>query len=460
MKILFIPVLILTSTVAFASGKAPGLTVTVTVAATAEKTAPRLASGLAGFSYEKSKMESTLFRGDDDKLVSLFRLLGPGLLRIGGNSVDKTEWTTEGTKPAKGQITRDEVVRLNDFLVKTGWKVLYGLNFASNTPERLAAEAGFVARTLGDRLYGFEIGNEPDLYYHNGLRCRSYRYADFLKEWQSMASIVRIAAPGVALTGPASASHVADFTVPFGRDERNSIVLLTQHYYRGDGRKPSSTVAMLLQRDPYLLGELSELKSASSGIRDGFRLTEANSFYHGGAPHRSNAYGTALWALDFLMLTSHGGSTGVNFHGGGQGPTYTPIADNGQNPVEARPVFYGMLMAALASPGQFLETSLVPHIGELKVWAVQGPDGSRSVILINDSPSKSFLVKLTPGIQSTFAKELDLRGPGLTNPEGTTLGKSTIGANGSWSPEWLVISSREGSFVLDMPPGSADLIRF
>ena len=40
--------------------------------------------------------------------------------------------------------------------------VIYGLNLWHGTPENAAAEADYVAGTLGSRLICFQIGNEPD----------------------------------------------------------------------------------------------------------------------------------------------------------------------------------------------------------------------------------------------------------------------------------------------------------
>ena len=64
-------------------------------------------------------------------------------------------------------------------------------------------------------------------------------------------------------------------------------------------------------------------------------------YAQGGVTNVSNAHGSALWTLDYMFTCALNGCEGVNFHGGGQGPGYTPIADNGTTVVEARPEFYG-----------------------------------------------------------------------------------------------------------------------
>jgi hypothetical protein len=62
---------------------------TVSVASTQMGAVPGL---FAGLSYEKSKLSQPLFTGSNSDLIGLFNLLGRGVLRIGGNSVDETNW--------------------------------------------------------------------------------------------------------------------------------------------------------------------------------------------------------------------------------------------------------------------------------------------------------------------------------------------------------------------------------
>src|ERR1700733_11011912 len=80
-----------------------------------------------GLSYEKAQLTSGLFAGSDAPLIALFKLLGPGLLRIGGNTVDRTEWYSAPTSdaPAASTITTAEVDALSAFAKGADWKVLY-----------------------------------------------------------------------------------------------------------------------------------------------------------------------------------------------------------------------------------------------------------------------------------------------------------------------------------------------
>ena len=93
------------------------------------------------------------------------RTLGSqGVLRIGGNTSERTVWRTQDTS-APGEnfvITPLAIDRLAGFLRALGWRLIYGLNLATGAPEEAAAEAAYVSREVGPLLLACQIGNEPD----------------------------------------------------------------------------------------------------------------------------------------------------------------------------------------------------------------------------------------------------------------------------------------------------------
>jgi len=128
-----------------------------------------LGSSFAGFSYEKSALSNPLFSAPNTNLIGLFKALGSGILRIGGNSVDRLTWNQAGPGLSSGQVAAADVNRLAGFLSATGWRVIYGINFAGASGSVASAalassEASYVASRIGANLLSFEIGNEPDLY--------------------------------------------------------------------------------------------------------------------------------------------------------------------------------------------------------------------------------------------------------------------------------------------------------
>src|SRR5207237_8295844 len=57
---------------------------------------------------------------------------------------------------------------------------------------------------------------------------------------------------------------------------------------------------------------------AATVAKDGFtfRLSETNSFFHGGAAGASDTFASALWGLDYLHRWAAHGAAGLNFHTG------------------------------------------------------------------------------------------------------------------------------------------------
>ncbi|MGD0837333.1 MAG: heparinase [Polyangia bacterium] len=416
-----------------------------------------------GLSYEKSHLATGLFNGGNANLVGLFGRVGASLLRIGGNSVDHTSWTPGGAGQTSGTVSRPDVDALAAFLRAASWQALYGLNYATSTPAQAADEAAYVATSLGDRLYGFEIGNEPDEYSSNSDEATTFGYADFLTGWESYAAAITTAVPGAVLTGPAAAGNYATWTVPFASAEAARIALLTQHWYRANGEAATSTIDLLLSPIPSLLTEIDALVMATSAakIAGGIRFAETNSFYNGGAPGISDAFGSALWVLDYAFTQAEHGSAGINLHSGGEGTGYTPIADSGSSVVEARPEYYGVAMFALATPGQVVQTQVdLPDqpSSPLRAHAVLADDGTTRIVLIDVDRTLALDVTVELARLATSAQAISLRGPSLDATSGVTLGGTSIAVDGSATPLATSLPVSGSTVVVDLSPASAVLL--
>lgn len=423
--------------------------------------ASRLDSRYAGLSFEKHRLAVPMFTGTNAALIQLFRLLGPAVLRIGANAVDRSSW--QGAVEDLTPILPWHIDALGAFVQATEWQVIYGVNLARNTPADAASEAAYVAARLGPSLLAWEIGNEPDLYRRHDYRPSSWNYDDYLAEWRSFRDAMSAASPGVPFSGPATAFELRRFTLPFAQDEGANLAMLTHHYYRADGDASDSTLALLLQPHPGLVTELSSLvpAAAAAGIPQGVRLAEANSFYNGGVPNVSNAYGTALWVIDFMFSCALAGCAGVNMHGGGSGPGYTPIADHDGAVIEARPEFYGMLMFAQAADGLPLEGTVDADAAiNVSAWGVDRDRSGTNFVLINKDSSRSVSMELEIGAAAPRFDALWLRGDALDASTGQTLGGASIGSDGSWTPqppEPMIASN--GRLTALLPPASAVMLR-
>ena len=363
--------------------------------------------------------------------------------------------------PRPAVITSADVDGLAAFAKAAHWTVIYGVNLKTSSATAAGEEAAYAAAALDTALYGFEIGNEPDLYTAVASSPGAWTYDAFKADWATFAHAIRTAVPNAPLTGPASAGHATTWTVPFASDEAADIDLLTQHYYVANGQAATSTIDLLLQPNPALVTELGEVSTAATGnhLANRYRLGECNSFYNGGAPGISDAYGTALWAIDFLFANAENGSSGVNFHGGGDGAGYTPIADANGNVVGARPLFYGMLTFAKAGAGTVVKTSGAPTSVNFSAYAVTLANGSTSVVLSNKDATTTVHATVDAGAALTSATALRLEGPSLAATTGVTLGGVAIGADGTFTPNAPEVLATSGTtFTIDVPPASAALV--
>jgi hypothetical protein len=439
-----------------------GPTVSVSVTIDPAKNVGKIGARFAGLSYEKSHVNTSFFTPTNTALIKLFKLLGPGVLRVGGNSVDKTTWDAQGAGQTSGAIAPSDVDGLAGFAKASGWTVIYAVNLAADSAPTGAAEAAYAATALGDQLAGFEIGNEVDLYHSNGIRPTTWTYADFVTDWQKFYAAMHAAAPKALFTGPASASNYKGFTAPFAADATADIALLTQHYYRGNGQSPGSTIAELLEPDPALITMLDALNAAAAAnhLTEGYRLAETNSFYNGGAPGISNGYGTALWVIDFLFTNALHGSVGVNLHGGGNGTGYTPIADTGQQVVGVRPDYYGLLFFTLAGSGELVSTTTNAGGLNFTAYTVLASDGSRRVVLVNKDANATSHVTVNLGEAATSATALFLTGTELSATSGFELAGTTVLPDGTFVPRSAADVPVSGSSLeLDVPAASAALLQ-
>jgi hypothetical protein len=436
-----------------------------------------IGSSFAGLSYEKNTLSKPLFGPDNTSLIALFHRLGPSLLRIGGNSVDHTLWNATGSGETEYQVSPPDLTRLAGFLRAAHWQTLYGIEFlneaaspvAVTDPNLVGEEAVAAMQSLGDSLYGFEIGNEPDLYSN---QISGYTYADFQAQWviyrNAILSAVAAAKAAGTLpqsatprfTGPAAAYNQTGYVNPFAAAEAENVFLLTRHYYRANGQSATSTMNLLLTPDPDLPAELAAMQTAASGsqISSGYRLSEANSFYNGGAPGISDGFGTSLWAINFLFTNAWAGSSGVNFHGGGDGPGYTPIADNGSAAVEARPEYYGLYLFSQAATGNLITTTLAPASTSLYAYAVTDGSGT-SIVLVNTSATTASNVNVAFNGSVSSASFVALTGPNLNATTGQLLNGAAIAADGTWTPlAGPALPITGGTLQVPVPAGSALLL--
>ncbi len=412
----------------------------------ASLTVTEIASGtipprFMGLSYEKAAMTYSYFHVSNRHLIALFRRLGDGVLRIGGGSVDRVLWTTE-TKGTHLQVTPTEIKALAGFLQAAGWLCLYGVNLATSTPAQAAEEVAYAVSVLGPTLLGIEIGNEPDEYGVAGnFFAGNWTFEDYFARWDLFRSAILQSAPNVAITGPAAAggNHITTWTLPFGQVATAAeITLLTQHYYRdyysASGGKPTPTATFLVSPDSQLTSELTILNAGAQQLGVPYRISECNSYNKGGIPGVSNSYASSLWVIDFLFDVALGGGTGVNMHGGGRTPGYTPIADDSGGVIEARPEYYGLLLFALAGPGTLLETQLSAGTVDATAYAVRTASGGLNLVVVNKDTLQNLTLTIATSQTIRLATLQTMTGASLAATTGVTIQGATVNPDGTFFP--------------------------
>src|SRR5439155_23777176 len=124
---------------------------------------PRLAPGAIGLSIEPTAFAWRHLQPWSGNLAAMMRLLGPIVLRIGGNAGDLSFWTTRAEPPpswARATVTPVALRRLAALARATGSRVVLAVNLGHLDPRRAAGEAVTAARALGRSLLGIEMGNE------------------------------------------------------------------------------------------------------------------------------------------------------------------------------------------------------------------------------------------------------------------------------------------------------------
>jgi len=457
----------------------------------------KIGDDFTGLSYESAQLGNpNFFCGENTDLAGFMRRLGTsGVLRIGGNTSEYCYWTPNPAKqastpnvesmrtgdksnpiafdlaagpdtghkpPAPVNIAPLAIRNLRDFLDACGWKLIYGLNMGTGTAEDAADEAAYVMEIAGSKLIAFQLCNEPDLFYRNGIRKADYGFAQFADEWQRFHQAIRARLPNAPFAGPDTAFN-NEWLVPFGKRFKREATFLSQHYYAmGPPTDPSMTIERLLRPNPKLVDEFEGMKGVMNESGLPFRLAETNSCYQGGKPGVSDTFASALWSADLMYQLASEGGLGINFHGGGYG-WYTPIAGTPKNGFLARPIFYGMLLFAQAGAGQLVEGKLdkLESAPLLSAYGLRNNTGTIKVAAFNKNLDRSVRLTIDAGECAQRATALRLVAPRVDDTTDTTFGGSPVGASGAWSATRIeTLPLQNGVAVIDLPAASAALITF
>ncbi len=413
-----------------------------TLAIPAEANGPEMPADFIGLSYEVRQLtDPGFFSAKNEGLIRAFKELTPhGVLRLGGNTSEFAYWkpTPESAEPEHPAVrevvgepkatyypvTAEAVRNLAEFLKATGWTCLYGIGMGTNTPARAAEEATFVAKTLGESLQYFQIGNEVDLFGRHLRDPKTWSAKTYLAEWLTLARAITEAVPEARFGMPDVAAHVEWLTEIAALwptvENPPHVTTLTHHYYfGGPATNPEVNIPNLMK--PATMAKVQKTADTATAAADKVgarvRMTEGNTCYRGGKPGVSDVLAAALWSADYSLLLASNNYSGVNLHGGtgksvaisvggslpgdallaAQGatpaeiashphPFYTPIATfDGR--YELEPVARGLQFAGALSGGRLFKDDFTAQLQGRGVnatgYAAAMPSGARVVVLLN-----------------------------------------------------------------------------
>ena len=435
-------------------------------------TANPIASDFAGLSFEKNCLNKHWFSPKRETLIQLFRTCGIKSLRVGANAVDEDTFSTDSSSTL---FTRSELDNLFLFAKSAGCKIVMGINLKDTNYSLAATEASYVIQNHPDELFGFEVGNEPDLYDSNTYRNPPYTLKDFEREYKVYYDSIRGRESKAVFTGPASSSHITEFTEPFLRDMdiKISISMLTQHYYVAKADTDTTTnhkqiVTMLsAEKLSKVSADAVSLVNCAKSSKIPFRMSETNSLYHGGQWGVSNTFASALWALDYMYKLAEDSCAGVNIHGGLDGP-YTVFSKYDNN-YRANPIAYGILAFQVGSKGKFIASTVINDKINLDSYSVRDSLKNTYTTIINKDTLKDAIIMLEVRDSSYHradsnymsAEYLQLSSASLRDTTTVTLGGQVVTSSGTIGPyTWLSSTITSHMAQIPVPKGSAVVIRF
>jgi hypothetical protein len=418
-----------------------------------QATGPRIPADFVGLSYEVQQLtDPAFFSAQNDGLVRAFKAIAPqGVLRLGGNSSEFGWWQPTPVSPEpehpqvrevigepKAQyypVTPEAVRNLAKFLHATGWNCIYGIGMGTNTPERAADEAEFVARTLGPTLKYFQIGNEADLFDRHLRDPKTWSAQAYLAEWLKLAEAVSARVPGAEFGLPDVASRI-DWLTQIAtqwsslKNPPRVAALTHHHYFGGPATNPDVNIPNLLKPATMAKVQATADTAKAAAIKMGvpLRMTEGNTCYRGGKPGVSDVFAAALWAADYSLLLATNGYTGVNLHGGtgksvansvggvlpgdpmlaAEGatpeqiashphPFYTPIATFGTEYL-LEPVAYGLKFAGSLTGGTILDSGFTQKLQQAGInasaYAAKLENGTAAVVVLNKDAENDLSLRL------------------------------------------------------------------
>jgi hypothetical protein len=429
-----------------------------------------------------------------DQLLRNLDPAGRPVIRVGGQSTDRTWWPVRGMKRPYG-VTYDLwpgwTAAARSLIAATDAQLILGVNLEANRTRISQVEGSELLAGVGQtNIDALEIGNEPDLYatmpwYRtlNGKpiawytksgtavysRRPAYGPQNFAEEFSRTLKVL----PQLPVAGPETGS--GPWMSMFGQfvSARSQVRMLTSHAY-GLNQCITDPASIQYPTVPNLLNIINS-RDLAVGLgpyvslvhRDGgtFRVDEMGSISCNGRSGVSNTFASALWLIDSLFQIASQGIDGVNLHDypNSANGLFDFSRSNGQWLGAVHPLYYGALMFAQAAPaGSRLLRISSGSQSELRAWATLGPDHRIRIVLINDSlrSAAQTQIRVAGGAGPGAIERLGARSAYAT--AGISLGGASFGSDTATgvlpAPKPQAVTARAGGYSVAVPAGSAALL--
>jgi hypothetical protein len=350
---------------------------------------------------------------------------------------------------------------------------LFGFSLAFLDSARARDFATEVKSRFSSFPYLFEIGNEPDIYIKLGRRTSTYTFSEYLDEFNLIKNAIsrfgNVAGPTLAKINNSNPDAWSSETGKFITGAGPSLDLITMHQYPL-GEFEDATISWLSKylSESYSFNRVNDPESGIKLCIDNslqrnvpFRLAEANTITLGGFPGVSDAFGSALWVMDYMFELLKARSAGIHIMTSGGSKfhyspyTFTPSFLTANDKVRVNPIYHGMLFfSGVAVQGSRLlnvspQNNSSPNIN---TWVTRDSVGTIRILVINrgtttTDQSLSNITIRVPGAV-TVAKKYDLTAEGGTI--NGSLGK-TVASGATFSIGGQTISTQtgeiEGNFI-------------
>lgn len=440
---------------------------------------PQIHPEYAGLSFERQTLlpnadGSRYFDTHDTALVNIFRSTGIHSIRIGGNSLEK-----------KGAIapTNEDLDYLFRFAKAIGAKVIYSFPLDSAHVADDARQAKYIWDNYREELNSFAVGNEP------GKRKDYQRF--YRPTWRCISNAVLKVAPEAKFIGPDDNPNPLLSNMmwqDFGPKVGGPLTCLSLHSYpigcafinvgkEKDPRKfikldsrlgcDSMLSSRVHQTYSHIYDEMQPIYS-----RAPYRLSETSNYWYGGLEGSSNAYATALWAVDYMYWWAWRGNFGVNFHSGdrvgaeSRAAWYTAFA-HGDKGIDVRPLSYALRLFDATARGSLVPIDFTTTHPLLSAYATSSEDGFIYLTIINrhhttvsSEPVEICLSDVSKSVFSAATLTMKQKDDNIYSTGGITIGGDSIRTDGTLpAMRWTPIDVNGEQIILNVPSASVVVLK-